>query len=54
MRDKLNEFASLEWMDSIVRWGKHILVKIDRWTSHHPGPAGFIVGVLLAASMFEW
>lgn len=54
MRDKLNEFASLEWMDSIVRWGKYILVKIDRWTSHHPGPAGFIAGVLLAASMFEW
>lgn len=54
MRDKLNEFASMEWMDSIVWWDKYILAKIDRWTSHHPGPAGFIMGVLLAVSMFDW
>ena len=54
MRDKLNEFASLEWMDSIVWWGKYILVKIDWLSSNHPGPTGFIVGVLLAVSMFGW
>jgi hypothetical protein len=41
-------------VDSVIWWGKYILAIIDRWTSHHPGPAGFIVGVLLAASMFEW
>ena len=37
-----------------IWWGKYVLAIIDRWTSNHPGPAGFIVGVLLAASMFEW
>ena len=49
MQDYLEEFLSL-----VSRWGKYTLARIDRWANRHPGLAGFITGVLLAASMFNW